>query len=545
MKTYLVIYTAALLVSLVLTSLAIWVGRKLELTDRTDVRKIHQKPVPRIGGLAVYLSVVSVVLPALFLRSATDDVSRQTLAKMHVLASAATIILLLGLADDIRALRARVKLSIQLVAAALVCGGGIRIESIAVAEWSPIDLQWFAWPVTMLWIVGVTNAVNLSDGVDGLAAVVSMIACGVIALLAFRSDQVLIGVLMLTMLGALTGFLWFNFHPARVFLGDSGSLFLGFVVSASSVLCFNKSRAFVVLALPAVALGIPILDTLLSILRRFVARRPIFAPDCGHLHHRLLELALRQRQVVGVIGVSTFLATCLGMLMLLVDARTSLVLFGGIFVFLLTPFYVGGVVRFRTVITGLKKRFHLSHQAREEIRDFCNLQLQFEQARSPRMWWQALCRTADQLDFAWALMSATDHEGSIETYMWRRPGTLPTSAQVTIVKVPVQTWARKRSIEVEVAALTNGSVEGAVRRASLIGRLIDEYRMPTSNGRACSSHAGTDGARVRSDRSLLTQTAKLARPDSMLDHSSCASSPSASDGSQRTVIEAGRAHADV
>jgi len=484
MKTYLFIYAASVLLSLTLTSLAIWLGRRLELTDGPNVRKIHRKPVPRIGGLAIYITVVCFMLPALFRVGATGDVAGPTLAKMHLLVLAATIVFLLGLADDITALRARLKLFVQLAAATLVYGGGIRIESIAVAEWSAIDLPWLALPMTMLWIVGITNAVNLSDGADGLATTVSMIACGVIALLAFRSDQALIGVLMLTMLGALTGFLWFNFHPARIFLGDSGSLFLGFVIAVSSVLCFSKSHAFVDLALPAIALGIPILDTVLSMLRRFAARRPIFAPDRGHFHHRLLQLGFRQPHAVGIVCVSTILVTSVGMSMLFVDAPTSLVILGGILVVLLTLFYIVGIVRWHKILTGLKSRFHVTHQVREEIGEFCNLQLQFEQAKSPRAWWQVFCHAASQLDFAWALMSATDHEGNIETHLWRRPGTSPTSARVTIVKVPVQTLAPQQSMEIEVAVLTNGSVEGAARRASLFGRLLDEYKMPVVEGMA-------------------------------------------------------------
>jgi len=535
MKAHLFICTASLLLSLALTPLAIWLGRRLGLTDGLDVRKVHRKPVPRIGGLAVYVSVVSVVLPGLFLLGTTGDVSGPTQAKVRVLILAATIVFLLGLADDIRALRARLKLFVQLAAATLVYGGGIRIGSIAVAQWSPIDLQWFAWPITVLWIVGITNAVNLSDGVDGLATVVSMIACGVIMLLAFRSDQALIGMLMLAMLGALTGFLWFNFHPARIFLGDSGSLFLGFVISTASILCFMKAHAFVALALPAVALGIPILDTLLSMLRRFVARRPIFAPDRSHFHHRLLQLGLGQRQVVGIVCVSTLFATCLGMWMLVTDAQISLVLFGGILVCLLALFYGVGVVRLRTVLIGLKSRFHVSHQSHEEICEFCNLQLQFEQAKSPRAWWQALCRTADQLEFAWALVSITDGAGNIEMHLWRRPGTSPTSARVTIIKVPVQTLTLNWSIEVEVAVLTNGSVEGAARRASLFGRLMDENRMPLAPWRTKGGALTTGRASIRTAHARRTPLPMTTRLDSIGDASGRVGSHNVLDGGRITT----------
>ena len=471
-------YAASLLLSVAFTSLAIRLGKRLNLADMPGVRKVHREPIPRIGGLAVYLSIVLLVLPALLLVGPTSDASRQTQSKMWVLLLGATTVCLLGLADDIKALRARLKLLVQFAAATLVYWGGIRIGSIAVAQWTPVDLGWLAWPLTVLWIVGITNAVNLSDGVDGLATGVSMIACGVIAILAVRSDQMPIALLMVAVLGALTGFLCFNFYPARIFLGDSGSLFLGFIIAATSVLCFMESHAFAALALPAVALGVPILDTVLSVVRRFVARRPIFAPDRGHFHHRLLHLGLGQRRVVSIVYGSTLLAVCPSLLMLSADARTSLVLFAGVFVSLFALFHAVGVVRLRTVVAGLQSRLHLSHQAREEISEFCDLQLQFDGAQSPRAWWQALCHAANQLDFAWISVDITDSEGNTETHLWRRSKTPPPSARVTIVRVPVRGLLGDTPIEVEVAVLTNGSIEGAARRASLFGRLMDEYRMP-------------------------------------------------------------------
>ncbi len=481
-------YAASLLLSMAFTSLAIRLGKRLNLTDMPGVRKVHREPVPRIGGLAVYISVILIVLPTLFLLSPADDAFGQSLPKVWVLLGAATTVCLLGLADDIRALRARLKLLVQLAAAMLVYWGGIRIGSIAVGQWAPIDLGWFAWPLTMLWIVGITNAVNLTDGVDGLATSVSMMACGVIAILAARSDQMPMIVLMIAMLGALTGFLCFNFYPARIFLGDSGSLFLGFVIAGASVLCFMESHAFAALALPAVALGVPILDTALSIVRRFVARRPIFAPDRGHFHHRLLQLGLGQRHVVGVVCGSTLVVACPSLLMLSADGQTTLALSAGIFACLFVLFHAVGVVRLRRIVTGLRSRLHLSHQTREEISEFCNLQLQFDGAQDSKAWWQALNHAADQLDFAWISVGITDSEGNTETHLWRRTKTPPPSARVTIVRVPIRGLRGDRPIEVEVAVLTNGSIEGAARRASLFGRLMDEYRMPAFD-RAAGGYA--------------------------------------------------------
>lgn len=546
MEVYFVSYGAALLLSMALTVAAVRLGKKLGLTDAPGVRKVHREPIPCIGGVAICLSVFVVLLLVWPSLDATGPLFHQTQRRMLFLAAAATAVFLLGLADDVRPLRARLKLLVQLGAATLVYWGGIRIGALAVQQGPPVELGWLAWPLTVLWIVGITNAVNLSDGVDGLATSVSMIACGAIAALALGGDQTLPAVLMFAMLGALSGFLLFNFFPARIFLGDSGSLFLGFVIAASSVLCFMKSSALAVLALPAIALGIPILDTLLTIPRRFVARRPIFAADRSHFHHKLLQLGLGHRQVVGLICLSTLLVTGLGVPMLRADIATSLVLFGGITMLLLALFYAAGVVRFRTVIAGLRCRLRLGQQTREEMGEFCNLQLRFDQAKSPEAWWQALCCTAGQLEFAWISVDITDARGQAETHLWRRPETPSPTARMTIVKVPVQPAAPYASVEVEAAVLTNGSVEGAIRRASLLGRLVDEYGMPESHAGAPGLDPMVEGAILRAERSAPAPRPITPRLGSVADRSGPpADSARVSNVGARMVGGAGHAHGDV
>lgn len=478
MIVYLILYMAALLPSVGLTAVAICLSKKLNLGDLPGVRKVHKEPIPRIGGVAVYASVALPMTLVLLVLDPMRGISGPTDAQMATVMLGATIVFMLGLIDDVKPLRARLKLFVQLAAATLVYGGGIRIESIGVGEWSPIDLGWLAWPVTVFWIVGITNAVNLSDGVDGLATSLSMAACGVVAMLSIWGDQPPITTLMVTVLGALTGFLCFNFHPARIFLGDSGSLFLGFTISAASILCFLKSQTFATLVLPAIVLGVPILDMALSIVRRFVTRRPIFAPDRGHVHHRLLQLGLGQREVVGVICGLTLVASGLSMLLLSADARTSLALLGAILILLFALFYAVEVIRFRPAFAGLLSRLHLSHQARDEISEFCNLQLRFDRAQDSKAWWQALCEAAKQLDFAWLSVDVADSAGNTETYLWRRTQMPPLSARLTIIEVPVRGASPGVPVKVEVAVLTNGSIEGAARRASLFGRLMDEYQMP-------------------------------------------------------------------
>jgi len=288
MKTYAFVYLGATLLAIITTPMVIRIARWLNIVDTPDVRKVHSRPVPRIGGVAIFLSVMAPVIPVLFAPNLVGESFRLMQSKLLVVLLATAGMFLVGLLDDIKGLRVRAKLLAQLAAAMVVCFAGIRVESIAITEGLILHLGWFSWLFTLVWIVGITNAVNLSDGLDGLAAGISAVACGVIAILAVHNGQTVMAVLMLALLGSLLGFLFFNFDPARIFMGDSGSLFLGFTIASASVLCATKTETVVGLALPVLALGIPIFDTLFSTL----GARPASAP-CGG--YRLRPDAARGR----------------------------------------------------------------------------------------------------------------------------------------------------------------------------------------------------------------------------------------------------------
>jgi UDP-GlcNAc:undecaprenyl-phosphate GlcNAc-1-phosphate transferase len=247
----------------------------------------------------------------------------------------ATLIFFIGLADDLRGMPARIKFLAELFGAALLCLVDVQISSVGITESWTLHLGSFGCILTILWIVGITNAVNLSDGLDGLAAGISAITCGVIAIFAIKSGSIIMAVLMLALLGSLSGFLFFNFNPAKVFMGDCGSLFLGFTIASTSVMCATKSTALVGLALPALALGIPIFDTLFSMLRRFLERRGMFSPDRGHFHHRLIDLGLHQKQVVIIIYAITLLSAGLGMFMMITHSSGSIIIFACILILIM------------------------------------------------------------------------------------------------------------------------------------------------------------------------------------------------------------------
>lgn len=369
MKTYLCVYLGSAFLALIITPVIIWLARHLKSADHPGVRTIHKRPVPRIGGVAIFVSMMCLTIGVLFLSNVIGETFRGILPRLIVLLSAAGFMFFIGLIDDIKGLRARIKFLAQIAAAITVCAVGIRIKSVAVADWLTLDFGWFSWPLTLLWIVGITNAINLSDGLDGLAAGISAVACGVIAIFAVYSGQVIMAVLMLALLGSLTGFLFFNFNPAKIFMGDCGSMFLGFSIASSSVMCATKSSTLVGLALPVLVLGVPIFDTLFSMLRRFLERRSMFAPDRSHFHHRLLDLGLKQRHAVIVIYAVTLLAAGLGMFMMVTRNIGSLMIFFCVLLLLLLVFRVVGSVRLRETIAGLKQKYAVTHQIKEEVRD--------------------------------------------------------------------------------------------------------------------------------------------------------------------------------
>ena len=475
MRTYLAVYLGSTVLAIAATALVIHIARRLHLVDSPGIRKIHSKPIPRIGGVAIFVSVIGLVIPVLLLPNMVGDTFRLIQSKVITVLGAAGLMFVVGLADDIKGLRVRTKLFAQLAAALVVCSAGIRIESIPLTASLTLTFGWFSWLFTLVWIVGITNAINLSDGLDGLAAGISAIVCGVIAVLAIYNNDVVMAILMLALLGSLTGFLLFNFEPAKIFMGDSGSLFLGFTIASASVLSATKTETIVGLALPILALGIPIFDTLFSMLRRFLERRSLFAPDRRHFHHRLLALGLRQRHVVITAYLVTFLAAGLGMFMLVTRNGQTIVVFICTMLLLVLVFRIVGSVRLRETITGLKNKYTLTNQKKKEFDTYQNIELHFRQAKKFDGWWQAVCFAAGEMDFVSSSLPLTNRDGTKRTLTWERDKQNIPVGDVVRMIVPVRDRRARSSLNIELHVRVNGSLESAGRRVALFTRLMDEY----------------------------------------------------------------------
>lgn len=284
-------------------------------------RRIHSEPTPNVGGIAVALATLLTFV--VWSRIALPDLA--TRPEIVTMLVGGFLIFALGLWDDIRHIRASVKFGLQVGIAALVYFGGIRILGVGFGDvWFSQLTAVAAFFVTVIWIVGTTNAFNLIDGSDGVAggaAMFASISMGII--FALHGDP--LGALMATILvGACLGFLFFNFPPASIFMGDSGSLFLGFTLATLGVITTQKSSTLLAVTIPVIAFGIPLLDTVIAIVRRYLRHEPIFAPDRGHIHHRLSDLGLSPRSVAIFLYVAC--AGCASLSMLLAAPGRTTVL---------------------------------------------------------------------------------------------------------------------------------------------------------------------------------------------------------------------------
>lgn len=475
MKTYLFTYFCSAFLALVITPVVIRLARKLKMLDGVHVRKVHLTPIPRIGGAAVFASTMVLVIVVLLLDNRIGEIFRGLQVQVVTLLAAGTFIFLVGLVDDLHGVRARYKLLAQIIAASAVCLAGVRIETINVANLFTMKFGWLAFPISIFWIISITNAVNLTDGLDGLAAGISAITCAMIAVFAFNNGQLLMVVFMLSLLGSLSGFLVFNFNPARIFMGDCGSMFLGFVLASTSVMCAVKSGTLVALALPAIALGLPIFDMAFSILRRYLGRWGIMSPDRGHLHHRLLDMGLRHRHAVIVLYTITLLATGLGMFMMIARGGGVIIILICVLVLLVLVFRALGAVRLRETIAQLRYRKSLSREIERDVNVFHDTHLRFHNAASFRQWWRTVVDTAEKVGFSELFLTTPGRNGRSHRFAWRATSNDEGASETVNMRLSIGEERFGVAMEIEAKIIVNGSLESAGRRMMLFGRLIDAY----------------------------------------------------------------------
>lgn len=329
----LIAFLIALVSSFLLTYPVKKFAMKVGAVDLPNYRKIHKEVKPRLGGLAIFLGAF---LGALYLAPQHEHLPE--------IFFGAIVIIITGALDDRFEIRPVAKLTGQLIAASFLVSSGLIIERITLPVIGAIDLGFFSVLITVLWVVGITNAINLIDGLDGLATGVTTIALISIFIMALIDAQVIVAYLCIVLIGANIGFLYHNFYPAKIYMGDTGSNFLGYMVAVVSMLGLFKNVAFFSFVVPIIVLAVPIFDTLVAIVRRAYNKESIMAADNKHLHYQLIKAGYSHRKTVLIIYIFSAVFGGLAILFSTADKIFSIIITIFVFFFLHIFAELAGIV---------------------------------------------------------------------------------------------------------------------------------------------------------------------------------------------------------
>lgn len=301
---------------------------------------MHKVPIPRLGGLAIFIAfLLSVLIFA--------DIDRQ----MRGILLGAVMIVVLGVMDDIMALKALPKLIVQILAAGVAVYHGCVIQFLSnpnvFSARTYMDLGWLSIPLTIMWIVAITNAVNFIDGLDGLAVGVSAISTASLIVIALLVKEVNIALILCALFGACLGFIPYNLNPAKIFMGDTGATFLGYIMATLSITGLFKMYAIISFAVPFLILGVPIFDICFAFFRRIAKGQNPMVADRGHVHHRLIDMGFSQKQAVAICYMLTAILGLSAVVLTSSGALKALILIGAVFVV--------GAIGFRVIFAGMKK----------------------------------------------------------------------------------------------------------------------------------------------------------------------------------------------
>ncbi|MCF8008515.1 MAG: undecaprenyl/decaprenyl-phosphate alpha-N-acetylglucosaminyl 1-phosphate transferase [Halanaerobiales bacterium] len=313
---FIIIFLISLIVSYLLTPLVKKLAARVNGYDYPSDRRINKIPIPNTGGIAIFIAFM---ISYFFFND-------HTLSSYGIMFGA-SFIFLLGLIDDIFEISPLIKLLGQIGAASILIYYGIQINFITNPFGGMVYLGYFSIPITILWVVGIINTVNLIDGLDGLAAGISIIATFTLFSVALQEYRLIPAILAVALAGSLIGFLKYNFYPAEIFMGDSGSMFTGYILAAISITGALKSAAAVTIVVPILALGVPIFDTIFAIVRRIYNNKPIGKADRGHIHHRLLDLGWSHKQAVIIVYGGSILLGATAMVINGLNIKNGMILF--------------------------------------------------------------------------------------------------------------------------------------------------------------------------------------------------------------------------
>lgn len=393
-KTYIGLFVGGFVATYLLVPLVRRLALRLGAFDPPSDRRVHQRRVPTLGGLAVALPVYAGVGLLYLWPNVISQEFFACLPNVLALLLGGVFILSMGVYDDLRGASASVKLPPQILAGLVVCAVSGAIGSISLPLVGEVELGLAAVPITVFWIVAVTNAFNLIDGVDGLAAGVGILVCGVNFFIAHMHGHVEMMVFAAIMTGALLAFLRFNFHPATIFLGDTGSLFIGFTIAVMSLHSSMKAPTTVLMLVPICVLGYPLLDTCLAVLRRSLKGTPIFLSDRSHIHHKLLANGFGHRATSAVAYGLTILFTGIAILHIYGRHRTSGMLLALVLIVLAAMFKTFGYGEF------VRKRLNLALRRKYRIYSLLEktASLKMQDAKNVEELWDVVCYVAKEFD---------------------------------------------------------------------------------------------------------------------------------------------------
>ncbi len=485
-------------------------AKKHHLVDIPGPRKVHQNPIPRIGGVAFVISTLALIVPVFFLNNDIGSSFRQVQTQFIVLLVAAFFVFLVGLVDDLHPIKGYFKLLCLIAASLAICASSATLRSISIGRFE-IETGWLAWPLSVLWIVVITVGMNFIDGLDGLAAGIAAFVCGTILFLALWSGQQAMAVLMTALLGSITGFLFFNFYPAKIFMGDCGSMFLGFMIGAGSLVCQTKTNTLVGLAIPFLVMGLPILDTgFIIVSRSILERRSMFSPDKNHLHHRLLALGLQHRTVVIVFYAVTAICTSIGVFVLTTGSEWSTALLTGGFLLLFSLFVCLHSGRYHKMLLAVKRNWILARQAKQEMHIFEDTQVRMQESKSFDKWWETVCLMSKQMGFQSIGLWSCSNGNCISNSEWQVTDDRRQISRIIKLVLPLNVnsgWELRAGIYMDA----DGSLELSGRKAMLLSRLMDEFPPPDPQNKLVPREDEIQAEKLARKRAL-NLSAKIPEP---------------------------------
>ncbi len=463
------------IVSWLSTPWAAALAHRLNVLDRPDARKRHLTITPRLGGVAIILPSLCVAWSFFVFVNRFSAELPVIVVPVLGLSLGIAAVFLLGLVDDIRNVNGKIKLLCLLAIATGVGLAGVRIPHLNLPWIGDIHSLWLTTPLSVLWLVSVCVAINFIDGLDGLAGSIVTLTATLIGLLALTSGQVFVAVLAFAIAGSTVGFLRYNWPRATIFLGDCGSMTLGFAVAGLAMVQANHATTLWTYPAIVLALSVPLLDTGLTFFRRAILeRRSIFSAERGHIHHRLLDAGLSVPQVLRLLLLLTLLGCVAGFA---VGTRPSTWMFALASISLIplvVVFRAAGSVRLREMIGATRAAIRRSRENEGYTKAFEEMQVRFRAVDSFDRWWSELCEAGRRLQITSIDLICVNRDGSKRELTWTSPGCESRAHAVQLV-LPVPQRRIGSPIECKLSVYRNGSLESVGYRMSLFGRLLEHH----------------------------------------------------------------------